>query len=122
MKIHDKRCVPQKTYEGSCGFEARYNQAKAVGFVGTDTFYFKDAKTAKLESYQDIAFGCGLRNYDFWFGDNRGPLDVIAGIHGLAPGPRSLLTQLDAQIQGRFSYCIPSWVEHPPSTLGKMLK
>ncbi|KAJ8452516.1 hypothetical protein Cgig2_000105 [Carnegiea gigantea] len=111
MKIDDQRCVPQKIFEGSCGFVVQYSQATTVGVIGTDTFYFKNAKTARLEVYQDIAFGCGLRNYNVWFGDNTGPQNIITGVHGIAPGPRSFLNQLDAQIQGRFLYCIPSWVE-----------
>ncbi|KMS99492.1 hypothetical protein BVRB_1g023320 [Beta vulgaris subsp. vulgaris] len=112
MSIHDPRCVPKTIFEGSCGFSALYIVSRTVGFMGTDTFFFEDTETGQLRGFKDFAFGCGLENVNIDFGANSGSHNIIAGIVGLSPGPRSFLNQLDAEIKGRFSYCIPSWTEN----------
>ncbi|KAL9236672.1 hypothetical protein vseg_011310 [Gypsophila vaccaria] len=109
MGLYDPMCHPDDEYEGSCGFELTYTDTRTIGFVGRDTFYFDKATGgSRLFPVPDVAFGCGLHNENFDFGSNTGPHNVIAGIHGLAPGPRSFLTQLSNIIKGRFSYCLVS--------------
>ncbi|XP_074313532.1 aspartic proteinase nepenthesin-1-like [Silene latifolia] len=105
MRVDDPMCNPRLAYEGSCGFDLIFMRSRTIGFVGRDDFYFQDAKTGQFVGYKGLAFGCGLKNVGFPFG-KMGLNNVIAGIHGLAPGPRSFLTQLDSQIKGRFSYCL----------------
>ncbi|KAK9669818.1 hypothetical protein RND81_13G156500 [Saponaria officinalis] len=117
MSINDRMCDPPLAYEGSCCLNITYiHEARTVGFIGRDTFYFKNAKTGNIDVYKDLAFGCGLKNTDFNFGPNTWPNNLIAGIHGLAPGPRSFLWQLHSQIKGRFSYCLVSWTLQSPGT------
>ncbi|XP_021771808.1 aspartic proteinase nepenthesin-2-like [Chenopodium quinoa] len=81
------------------------------GPMGTDTFLFINSQTQKPDFIQDLAFGCGLINRNINFGQNDGPQNTIAGLFGLSPGPRSFPNQLDAQIQGKFSFCLTSWAE-----------
>ncbi|XP_074287664.1 aspartic proteinase nepenthesin-1-like [Silene latifolia] len=116
MSLTDELCFPRSSYSGSCRFEATYRRSKAIGFLGRDTFFFKNSHTGEMEGYRGLAFGCALNNEGFSFGRNTGPQNVIAGIHGLAPGRRSFINQLDNQIKGRFSYCLPSWNEESPRT------
>ncbi|XP_074314676.1 aspartic proteinase nepenthesin-1-like [Silene latifolia] len=113
MSPYDPMCYPQVLYGGSCGFDITYgdnaNNARTIGFVGRDVFYFQNAQNSDLlYPFPGIAFGCAVHNQNFRFGENDGPHNVIAGIHGLAPGPRSFLRQLTSQIRGQFSYCLVS--------------
>ncbi|KAL9240589.1 hypothetical protein vseg_014790 [Gypsophila vaccaria] len=109
MGLYDPMCRPYEEYKGNCGFQITYGHAQTTGFVGRDTFYFgKVNGGSQLFPVPDIAFGCGLRNNNFKFGSNTGPDNLIAGIHGLGPGPRSFLTQLSNIIKDRFSYCLVS--------------
>ncbi|KAK9689776.1 hypothetical protein RND81_09G080200 [Saponaria officinalis] len=111
MDLEDTLCSPRLNYRGSCGFNITYPKSKTSGFLGRDTFYFKNSKTQYLDGYNGLAFGCGIQNEGFEFGDNKGPTNSITGVHGLAPGNRSFINQLDHYIKGRFSYCIPSLTE-----------
>ncbi|XP_021848156.2 aspartyl protease AED1-like [Spinacia oleracea] len=96
----------------ACGFKSVYGGgASTFGLMGTDTFLFINAQTKKPDFFFAVAFGCGLKNQNFDFGLNTGPNNLISGIFGLAPGPQSFLNQLDGITQGRFSYCLTSWVE-----------
>ncbi|XP_074308945.1 aspartic proteinase nepenthesin-1-like [Silene latifolia] len=106
MSIQHQLCEPPLGFMGSCGFENIYKLAHITGFLGFDTFYFKDSRTQELDRYPGIAFGCGLINRDFPFSDSYGPKNMVAGVTGLAPGPLSLLSQFGAQIKGRFAYCL----------------
>ncbi|KAL9247984.1 hypothetical protein vseg_021351 [Gypsophila vaccaria] len=110
MGLYDPMCYTNEEYEGSCGFRITYSHtARTTGFVGRDIFYFDKATGgSRLFSVPDVAFGCGLHNENIKFGSNTGPHNVISGIHGLQPGPRSFLTQLSNIIKGRFSYCLVS--------------
>ncbi|XP_074314678.1 aspartyl protease AED1-like [Silene latifolia] len=113
MRPNDPMCYPQLDYEGSCGFDIMYGfNAHATGFIGRDVFYFQNGQNSDLYPYPGIAFGCAVHNENFQFGENYGPHNVIAGIHGLAPGPRSFMRQLGSQIRGQFSYCLVSSMMH----------
>ncbi|KAK9735332.1 hypothetical protein RND81_04G199000 [Saponaria officinalis] len=103
LTLDDNRCDPKRSYEGACGFDAYFGKAHAQGFVGTDTFTFSDS-FGNRTYFPNIAFGCGVHNNGFDWGEDVGK---ISGVHGFAVGPRSFITQLDNEIKGRFSYCIP---------------
>ncbi|KAL9233240.1 hypothetical protein vseg_008263 [Gypsophila vaccaria] len=103
LTLDDNRCDPKGNYEGTCGFEAYVGAAHTDGFMGTDTFSFADS-FGNRTYFPNIAYGCGIHNRGFNWGPDAGK---IAGVHGFAIGPRSFLTQLDNEIKGRFSYCIP---------------
>ncbi|KAK9691780.1 hypothetical protein RND81_09G219600 [Saponaria officinalis] len=115
MNLDDSRCSPRITYEGSCGFEVWDEKGHARGYMGTDTFSFTDTKKTPTH-FTNIAFGCGIHNKDFPFGSD--PDNVIAGVHGLALGPKSIITQLTSEIKGRFSYCIKSDLSNSTITFG----
>ncbi|KAL9248040.1 hypothetical protein vseg_021405 [Gypsophila vaccaria] len=102
LDASDTRCNPTIVYNGTCGFNSTFGTGHAIGFMGTDTFSFNDTSGY----FPDIAFGCGTHNEGFGFDSD--PENVIAGVHGLGTGPRSMMTQLDVDTKGRFSYCIPS--------------
>ncbi|XP_074271830.1 aspartic proteinase nepenthesin-1-like [Silene latifolia] len=115
VSINDEMCIPPKfSYDGSCGLNRRYGvpnrqmQPGIMGLLGRETFYFKNSRTNNMDAYKGLPFGCVLQSKDVFFG---GKLykheNVVAGIFGLAARPISLLTQLDAQIHGRFYYCLP---------------
>ncbi|KAK9691783.1 hypothetical protein RND81_09G219900 [Saponaria officinalis] len=100
LGVDDGRCIPKINYEGGCGFEASYGKGHTQGYLGTDIFNFNDSSGY----FPNIAFGCAVKNHDFDFGG--GAQNVIAGVHGLGVGPQSMLTQLEMDIKGRFSYCL----------------
>ncbi|KAL9248039.1 hypothetical protein vseg_021404 [Gypsophila vaccaria] len=103
MNPDDSRCSPQIMYDGTCGFEASYEKGHTLGYMGTDTFIFNNTKNAATY-FTNIAFGCGIHNKDFPFGSDPG--NIIAGVHGLALGPKSIMTQLTSEIKGRYTYCL----------------
>ncbi|KAK9691703.1 hypothetical protein RND81_09G213300 [Saponaria officinalis] len=110
MRKQDRMCDPYWEYDGFCGFDFVYGlNARARGFIGKDRFYFFMDNSDQTFMVPSVAFGCALENENFNFGSNDGPHNIIAGIHGLAPGPRSFLTQLGYQIRNRFSYCLVSF-------------
>ncbi|XP_074303627.1 aspartic proteinase nepenthesin-1-like [Silene latifolia] len=102
MDVEDTRCSPRINYEGSCGFEAYFGIGHTEGYLGMDTFRFSDSS----EYFPNIAFGCGVKNHNLSFADGRD--NMISGVHGLGIGPKSMMTQLDMDIKGRFTYCIRS--------------
>ncbi|XP_074303630.1 aspartic proteinase nepenthesin-1-like [Silene latifolia] len=105
MNPEDSRCSPRIIYDGSCGFEASYGKGHTKGYLGIDTFSFTDT-AGQTQYFSNIAFGCGIENKDFGFGNESG--NVIAGVHGLGIGPKSIMTQMNSEIKGRFTYCISS--------------
>ncbi|XP_021770750.1 aspartic proteinase nepenthesin-1-like [Chenopodium quinoa] len=116
MSLDDPRCaLPKFEYNGLCGYRSMYGSRSGpttMGPMGTDTFLFIDSQTQKPTFFEDIAFGCGVENKNIRFGGNTGPENTISGICGLGPiSPKSLINQLDAQVKGRFSYCLTSWAE-----------
>ncbi|XP_074303628.1 aspartic proteinase nepenthesin-2-like [Silene latifolia] len=102
MDPTDTRCSPKIVFKGSCGFEATLGNGQTRGYVGTDTFKFNE----EAGYFPNIAFGCGIQNTNFTFGTD--PNNQIAGVLGLGIGPRSMITQLDVDIKGRFTYCLRS--------------
>ncbi|KAK9734904.1 hypothetical protein RND81_04G170900 [Saponaria officinalis] len=109
MSLDDNLCLPpRQQFEGACRFHIPYISSSTTGFLGRDSFFYKNSLTGNIDMYPNIAFGCGIENVNIVFWGNRGPQNVIAGVHGLAMGPRSFINQLSAQTQGRFSYCLPS--------------
>ncbi|KAK9691782.1 hypothetical protein RND81_09G219800 [Saponaria officinalis] len=96
----DLRCSPKMTFKGSCGFNVSLGNSRSEGYIGADTISFDDISGF----FPNIAFGCGVRNTGIFFGNDTG--NVIAGVYGLGIGPRSMITQLEPQIKGKFTYCI----------------
>ncbi|XP_074313533.1 aspartic proteinase nepenthesin-1-like [Silene latifolia] len=106
MSVDDPLCFPRLTYEGSCGVDITYSSSQhTVGFVGRDNAYFQEAKTGEVVGFGGFSFGCALKNDGFEFDKNMRD-NVIIGIFGLALGPRSFLSQLGTETNGRFSYCL----------------
>ncbi|XP_074306211.1 aspartic proteinase nepenthesin-1-like [Silene latifolia] len=106
MSVDDPLCNPRLTNEGSCGLDITYMSSQhAFGLVGRDVAYFQDAITGESVPFQGFAFGCALKNEGFHFYKNMRE-NIIVGVHGLALGPRSFLSQHNNQIKGRFSYCL----------------
>ncbi|XP_074276898.1 aspartic proteinase nepenthesin-1-like [Silene latifolia] len=113
VNINDEICFPPKFYyDGSCGLNVNYGSqppyTSITGLLGRETFYFKNSRTNNMDAYKGLPFGCVLQTKDLSFG----PLvhiheNVVAGVFGLVATPRSLITNLDAQIHGRFYYCLP---------------
>ncbi|KAL9233561.1 hypothetical protein vseg_008546 [Gypsophila vaccaria] len=99
LSMDDSRCVPKINYEGGCGFEATYGKGHTQGYLGTDIFNFNTSGY-----FPNIAFGCAIKNHDFDFAKDA--TNSIAGVFGLGVGPQSMLTQLEMDIKGRFSYCL----------------
>ncbi|KAL9248042.1 hypothetical protein vseg_021406 [Gypsophila vaccaria] len=54
--------------------------------------------------FPNIAFGCAVNNTKINFGNET--TNKIAGVFGLGIGPRSMITQLQTQIKGKFTYCL----------------
>ncbi|XP_074313522.1 aspartic proteinase nepenthesin-1-like [Silene latifolia] len=105
MSVDDPLCNPRLTYEGSCALHATYGDAHAFGIVGKDVVFFQNALTGKPVAIQGFAFGCALKNEGFKFYTSMRENSIV-GIHGLALGPRSFLSQSRSHTKGRFSYCL----------------
>ncbi|KAK9735333.1 hypothetical protein RND81_04G199100 [Saponaria officinalis] len=107
MTFDDQRCDTKLRFQGNCGFEWGHKPFKYVGYLGTDTFIFKD--TNKKDIYfPNTAFGCAVRNPVMFKERHISDVGKVAGVLGLSPGTtRSFITQLDTEIHGRFSICIP---------------
>ncbi|KAL9235146.1 hypothetical protein vseg_009934 [Gypsophila vaccaria] len=103
----DPMCInPDKTYEGACGFEDTYYSNQYIkGFYGRENFYLQDSKTHMYRIYKGLVFGCAMITKAVEIGN--GPTNPISGLFGLSSDKRSFISQLDSQVHGRFSYCIP---------------
>ncbi|KAL9224891.1 hypothetical protein vseg_000875 [Gypsophila vaccaria] len=109
MSLQDNLCVrPRIEFDGTCGYTIAYIQSSTTGLLGRDKFFFKNSMAGNVDVFPNIAFGCGLQNVNIDFWGVSGTQNVIAGVHGLAMGPRSFINQLSTQTEGRFSYCLPS--------------
>ncbi|GMH16056.1 hypothetical protein Nepgr_017897 [Nepenthes gracilis] len=103
-------CVPFLCdHLGMCRYRIEYlGGASTSGIVGLDFFHFPSGGHS-FHAVPGIAFGCGDTNINIGFGVGRlGPNNIIAGVFGLGPGARSILTQLGPLSHKRFSYCMPS--------------
>ncbi|KAL9248035.1 hypothetical protein vseg_021400 [Gypsophila vaccaria] len=110
MSRDDIRCVPKKDFNGSCGFEASFGKGRTEGYLGKATFMFEANRNGSVgvnqQYYPNIGFGCGIHNRDFAFKNPSGENEIV-GVFGLNLSPKSFITQLDAEIKQRFSYCLP---------------
>ncbi|KAL9244102.1 hypothetical protein vseg_017910 [Gypsophila vaccaria] len=106
MTIDDTRCSPKVMLQGACGFEDTYGKGHTKGYMGVDTLSFFDQDKNRTERIANVPIGCGVHNIDFPFGSD--PKNIIAGVLGLAIGPKSFITQASSQIKGLFTYCIRS--------------
>ncbi|KAJ1417070.1 Xylanase inhibitor, C-terminal [Sesbania bispinosa] len=102
-------CVPKIcSPTGMCLYDIHYLRGPiSKGIVSAENFTFPD-KGGGFVSFQGLIFGCGFDNRNIMFG---GPLtsdNSIAGVFGIAAGPRSFLTQLAPTTHMRFSYCLTS--------------
>ncbi|KAL9235809.1 hypothetical protein vseg_010544 [Gypsophila vaccaria] len=103
----DPMCFyPDITYKRACGFKDTYADNQYIeGFYGRENFYLQDSKTHTYRIYKGLVFGCAMITLGANMGN--GPTNPISGIFGLSFDKRSFISQLDSQVHGRFSYCIP---------------
>ncbi|GFZ15545.1 eukaryotic aspartyl protease family protein [Actinidia rufa] len=82
-----------------CEYTYRYgDRSFTMGDLATDTFTF-DSTDGQVASFPNSIFGCGHNNAGTF--NSRG-----SGLVGLGGGPLSLISQLGAQIEQKFSYCL----------------
>ncbi|KAL9248037.1 hypothetical protein vseg_021402 [Gypsophila vaccaria] len=118
MDLDDRRCVPKEIFNGSCAFNASYGKGHSEGYLGKTNFIFKYLNQGNYTTkiVPNIPLGCGIRNAGFPFSnaeDEDGyETNLIAGVIGLSPSPRSFITGSSQLTNGRFSYCMP----HPNGT------
>ncbi|KAJ7978058.1 Aspartic peptidase [Quillaja saponaria] len=109
LPCNHRLCYPKLCRNRICIYKETYlGGASTSGLIGTDTLAFP-TDTGTSQIFNNFAFGCGLDNQNMYFGGNRGPNNVIAGILGLGASRRSILMQLVAHTNDIFSYCLPSW-------------
>ncbi|KAL9233237.1 hypothetical protein vseg_008261 [Gypsophila vaccaria] len=118
LTLDDNRCDPKISYEGACGFDVNFGKSHTRGYIGTDIFSFPNSE-GNVSYFPNIAFGCGIHNDKFDWGDGSGK---IAGVHGLSVGPRSFLNQLEYEVKGRFTYCLPEDPDETTITFGDAAK
>ncbi|MED6222094.1 hypothetical protein PIB30_061123 [Stylosanthes scabra] len=105
-----KLCSPQ----GLCLYSIRYGyNAFSGGIVSAENFTFPDTVEDSI-SFQNVVFGCGFDNQNIQFGAPLGEHNFIAGIIGLGAGSRSILSQLSASTNLRFSYCFTPYSSPAP--------
>ncbi|CAK9165401.1 unnamed protein product [Ilex paraguariensis] len=82
-----------------CQYRYDYgDRSYTVGVLSTDTFTF-DSTNAQATAFPNSVFGCGHDNAGTF--TSRG-----SGLVGLGGGPLSLISQLSAEIEQKFSYCL----------------
>jgi len=114
VSCDDPLCVPKICSKGKCAYDITYDDGtKSNGIVLSETFNFPPSPSniiidKRFLSFKGVVFGCGLQSKKMTFGvgvpmtnDN-----VIGGMFGLGPEPRSFLKQLKAETNMRFSYCL----------------
>ncbi|KAL9235153.1 hypothetical protein vseg_009940 [Gypsophila vaccaria] len=103
----DPMCIyPDIMYKGACGFKDTYYDNQYIeGFYGRENFYFKVSKAHMYRIYEGLVFGCAMTTQGVKMGD--GLTNSISGLFGLTFDKKSFISQLDSQLHGRFSYCIP---------------
>ncbi|KAK9676817.1 hypothetical protein RND81_11G103100 [Saponaria officinalis] len=113
VSVDDQMCDPLlRIIDGSCAIYMSYgpsppNGGVITGLLGRENVKFKNSETNNMDVYQGLAFGCALHNVNMKFADIGGSENLIAGMFGLSPTPRSFLFQLEPVTKGRFSYCLP---------------
>ncbi|KAJ7955990.1 Aspartic proteinase nepenthesin [Quillaja saponaria] len=73
-----------------------------MGMSAFESFFFNS--NLRRKEKVSLVFGCGIDNRNIYF-DNKEK--SIAGLLRLGWGAHSLVSQLQFQTQGRFSYCFP---------------
>ncbi|CAK9142918.1 unnamed protein product [Ilex paraguariensis] len=87
------------TTNNECQYRYRYgDRSYTIGVLSTDTFTF-DSTNARATAFPNSVFGCGHNNSGTF--TSRG-----SGLVGLGGGPLSLISQLSAEIEQKFSYCL----------------
>ncbi|KAK3034917.1 hypothetical protein RJ639_034159 [Escallonia herrerae] len=85
--------------ENECEYEYGYEDGtNTVGILATDTCTF-DSSDGQVATFPDSVFGCGLKQGGEWESSS-------SGLLGLGSGPLSRVSQLGAQIEHKFSYCL----------------
>ncbi|KAK9275867.1 hypothetical protein L1049_023140 [Liquidambar formosana] len=98
-KLSRKTC--SKT--NGCQYYNSYGDGSyTAGDLATETFVFRSTN-GEAAAFPTSVFGCGRRNSGAFTGSE-------AGLVGLGGGPLSLVSQLGAEIEHKFSYCL-----HPRS-------
>ncbi|KAK9706411.1 hypothetical protein RND81_07G122400 [Saponaria officinalis] len=108
VALNDPLCLPPSfDFEGSCGYSRPFGfkEASTHGILGREEFYFASEGGHGI-AYSNLLLGCGLVNENFNFLLNNGHQNVIAGVQGLGSGEESIISQLNDDIKGRFSYCL----------------
>ncbi|KEH38402.1 putative nepenthesin [Medicago truncatula] len=112
-------CDPKKCSDGKCEYAITYaDGAKSKGILLFETFNFPPGPSnividKRFLSFKGVVFGCGLQSEKMTFGVGVPMTDnnVIGGMFGLGPEPRSFLKQLKAETNMRFSYCLGQFLD-----------
>ncbi|KAL0005726.1 hypothetical protein SO802_013287 [Lithocarpus litseifolius] len=113
LPCDDPLCVPKLCEGNFCRYENKYfDGSYTKGPISTETFKFTKDGGGSI-SYSNVVFGVGLDNKNILFAQPVQSQNIIAGLFGLGPGKRSILKQLEADTDLRFSYCLPSWYDEP---------
>ena len=82
-----------------CEYTSRYgDRSFTMGDLATDTFTF-DSTDGQVAAFPNSILGCGHNNAGTFTSRE-------SGLVGLGGGPLSLISQLGAQIEQKFSYCL----------------
>ncbi|KAL0005719.1 hypothetical protein SO802_013280 [Lithocarpus litseifolius] len=113
LSCDDPLCVPKICEENLCSYENIYSDGTYTkGHISTETFTFPVDGGGSI-SYKNVVFGVGLDNKNILFVQNLGSKNIVSGLFGLGVGKRSILRQLEADTDLRFSYCLPLWNDKP---------
>ena len=108
----DPLCDPKICPNGKCEYAITYaDGAESEGTVLSETFNFPPGPSniiidKRFLSFKGVVFGCGFRSKKMTFGVPMTKDNVIGGMFGLGPEPRSFLKQLKSETNMRFSYCL----------------
>ncbi|PON96644.1 Aspartic peptidase [Trema orientale] len=99
-------CDPRRCSGVFCEYHSEYmDGSSTTGLMAWETFTLGSNSGGRgARETAQILFGCGQ--------DQRGfltdhPNNLMAGVMGIGWGPTSIITQLQTQANGRFSYCVP---------------
>ena len=109
VSCDDPLCFPRICEDNICVYEINYkDHSHSRGYLSSDTFTFP-AHGGERVSYENVVFGVGLDNQNIAFSKFRESENTIAGVLHLGHGYQSILWQLEAETDLRFSYCLSYW-------------
>ncbi|CAK9149495.1 unnamed protein product [Ilex paraguariensis] len=95
---------------GECKYHYSYaDNSYTAGVLFSNTFTFGSTE-GQVFAFPNSLFGCGH--------DNSGTFNILGyGLVGLGGGSLSLISQLGAEIEYEFSYCLLPWIVNTSSVL-----